>query len=108
RSRKITNVLSPCSRNATCPMTGVPEISRFLGIVIHIHYNDHAPPHFHARCSGMKATIEIRSHNVLEGNLPNRTLKLAREWAELHETELLEAWQMAVQGLPPKRIEPLK
>jgi hypothetical protein len=26
----------------------MPEISRFLGIVIRMYYRDHAPPHFHA------------------------------------------------------------
>jgi hypothetical protein len=26
----------------------MPEISRFLGIVIAMYYRDHAPPHFHA------------------------------------------------------------
>jgi len=26
----------------------VPEISRFLGIVIGMFYKDHNPPHFHA------------------------------------------------------------
>lgn len=27
----------------------MPEISRFYGIVITINYDDHLPPHFHAR-----------------------------------------------------------
>ncbi len=27
----------------------MPEISRFLGIAIAIFYDDHPPPHFHAR-----------------------------------------------------------
>jgi hypothetical protein len=26
----------------------MPELSRFLGIVITMFYRDHAPPHFHA------------------------------------------------------------
>jgi hypothetical protein len=26
----------------------MPEICRFLGIVIAMYYNDHEPPHFHA------------------------------------------------------------
>ena len=25
----------------------MPEISRFLGIVVRMFYRDHAPPHFH-------------------------------------------------------------
>ncbi|MFH1362230.1 MAG: DUF4160 domain-containing protein, partial [bacterium] len=27
----------------------MPEISRFFGIVIGVFYDDHNPPHFHAR-----------------------------------------------------------
>jgi len=27
----------------------MPEISRFFGIIITMNYNDHSPPHFHAR-----------------------------------------------------------
>ena len=25
----------------------MPEISRFFGIVVRMHFNDHEPPHFH-------------------------------------------------------------
>jgi hypothetical protein len=28
---------------------GVPTISRFMGIVIAMFFDDHGPPHFHAR-----------------------------------------------------------
>ena len=27
----------------------MPEISRFLGIIIYMYFNEHSPPHFHAR-----------------------------------------------------------
>ncbi|MFM7791692.1 MAG: DUF4160 domain-containing protein, partial [Microcystis panniformis] len=27
----------------------MPEISRFLGIIITMYYNDHTPAHFHVR-----------------------------------------------------------
>jgi len=32
----------------TIDLLGLPEISRFLGIIIAMYYNDHNPPHFHA------------------------------------------------------------
>jgi hypothetical protein len=54
----------------------MPEISRFLGIVITMHYDDHAPPHFHVRYSGRKATLSIRPLEVLQGRLPPRVLGL--------------------------------
>ncbi|MHB1702965.1 MAG: DUF4160 domain-containing protein [bacterium] len=31
----------------------MPEISRFFGIIISIFYDDHNPPHFHARYGGL-------------------------------------------------------
>ncbi|MBM3861768.1 MAG: DUF4160 domain-containing protein [Verrucomicrobia bacterium] len=30
----------------------MPVISRFLGIVIAMYWDDHSPPHFHAKYSG--------------------------------------------------------
>ena len=41
----------------------MPEISRFLGIVIYMLYDDHPPPHFHAE---YKITVEINT-GVVEG-----------------------------------------
>jgi hypothetical protein len=43
-------------------MIVVPAISRFLGIVITINYNEHGPPHFHARM----ATGEYPSGSLME------------------------------------------
>lgn len=48
----------------------VPSISRFLGISIWMYYNDHAPPHFHARYGAQEAVVAIESFAVLNGRLP--------------------------------------
>jgi hypothetical protein len=37
----------------------VPEISRFLGIVIAMYYNDHLPAHFHAKYGEYEVTVRI-------------------------------------------------
>ena len=50
----------------------MPTISSFYGILIRMFYNDHAPPHFHARYGGFEATIEIENLAVMEGELPTR------------------------------------
>ena len=39
----------------------MPEISRFFGIVIKIHWGDHGPPHFHAHYQRYKATYNIKT-----------------------------------------------
>ena len=53
-------------------------------------FNDHPPPHFHARYGEFEATVEIYTLEVLEGQLPRRALNLVREWAMIHREELLE------------------
>ena len=65
----------------------MPEISRFFGIVIAMFYNDHSPPHFHARYGEHRAIIEIESLRVLSGRLSPRTLGLVTEWAAMHQDE---------------------
>lgn len=86
----------------------VPELARFFGVVISMHYNDHAPPHFHARYGADRATIEIRRASVLDGWIPPRVLGLVIEWAAQHRDELLADWVRAARRLPLVPIAPLE
>ena len=85
----------------------MPEISRFFGIVIAMFYNEHNPPHFHARYGKDQAAIEIKTLRILEGRLPSRAVGLVMEWASDHQEELLRDWEQARMGGLPERIEPL-
>jgi len=85
----------------------MPTISVFYGILIRMFFNDHPPPHFHARYGEFEATIEIATLNILEGTLPGRALKLVQEWATMHREELLDDWRLCRENSPPARIEPL-
>ena len=85
----------------------MPEISRFLGIVIGMYYNDHAPPHFHAYYGGFAITVRI-SDGVVEGRFPRRALNLVLEWYALHRDELQEDWDLARERKPLRSIDPLE
>ena len=85
----------------------MPEISRFLGIVIAIFYRDHEPAHFHAIYGDFEITVEIES-GVVNGQFPKRALSHVLEWYELHQTELLEDWHLAREKVPLKKIPPLE
>jgi hypothetical protein len=85
----------------------MPEISRFLGIVIRMYHNDHLPPHFHAQYAEYDAEITIETLEVLKGSLPRRVLALAVEWAVLHRAELRQDWERARAKQELFRIEPL-
>lgn len=85
----------------------MPEICRFYGIIIAMFYDDHNPPHFHARYGKEKIVIDINSLRVLEGQISPRALGLVIEWASRHQSKLLRNWELARDNLPLKKIAPL-
>ena len=84
----------------------MPEISRFYGIIIFMNYNDHEPPHFHARYEGQEVTIEINS-GVVKGQMSKRALRMLFEWSEIHQEELWHNWLLARERRPLEKILPL-
>jgi hypothetical protein len=70
-------------------------------------WDDHNPPHFHARYGEYKVVIEIGSLRVLEGNLPPRALGLVIEWASQHKDKLMKNWEEARNKRPLQKIDPL-
>lgn len=71
----------------------MPEICRFLGIIISMYFDEHNPPHFHVRYNEYRAVVAIRTLNLLDGRLPARVRGLIEEWAEQHQQELLTMWE---------------
>jgi len=71
----------------------MPEISRFLGIIISMYFDDHAPPHFHVRYNEYRASVSLPDLNIIAGFLPAKVRGLVEEWAELHQDELLYMWE---------------
>ena len=85
----------------------MPEISRFFGIIIAMYYNEHAPPHFHAKYAGQRASFSIDDLRIIEGKLPQRVISLVLEWAFIHREELMENWHRAKRKKKLQKIEPL-
>ena len=71
----------------------MPEICRFLGIVVSMYFNEHNPPHFRVRYNEFRAVMNIRTLNVMDGHLPARVRGLVEEWAESHQEELADMWE---------------
>lgn len=86
----------------------MPTISTFFGILIRMYFNDHPPPHFHARYNEYEAVVGIDPLDVLEGELPKRALSLVMEWANLHKAELLSDWTLCQSKQQPFQIDPLE
>jgi hypothetical protein len=85
----------------------MPELCRFLGIIIYMLYDDHSPPHFHAEYGEYKITIEINS-GVVDGRFPRRALNATMEWYLQNKDKLIEDWKLAEEHKPLKKITPLE
>ena len=50
----------------------MPTISMFRGIKISINWNDHMPPHFHAKYGDEEVLVSIKDLEVLEGEMQSK------------------------------------
>lgn len=89
----------------------MPTLSMFYGIIVRMYYFDnqqHNMPHIHVSYQDYTAIIEISNGTIIEGSLPNAKQKLVAAWVEIHQDELMADWQLAINGEPVFKIEPLK
>ena len=85
----------------------MPEIALFYGIRITMYYDDHNPPRFYVEYNGKKGSDRHNDVCVLQGALPSRQLKLVLAWCVIHQDELMQNWELAKDGKPLNRINPL-
>ena len=52
--------------------------------------------------------MDIRTCEMLEGDLPKKQMKLVLAWAELHHEELMANWKLVMNGEDPFKIDPLR
>jgi hypothetical protein len=45
---------------------------------------------------------------MIEGGIPAKQKRLVEAWAEIHQLELMNDWDLLQQGHSPNKIEPLK
>jgi hypothetical protein len=89
----------------------MPELSRFLGVIIRMYAEADAPhhtPHFHAYYQEQVGIFSIDPIELIAGELPKRQQRLVEAWAELHQAELLDDWKQLATGHKPTSIAPLK
>ena len=68
----------------------MPTIAWFYGIMIQMYYDDHNPPHFHARYGRAKAIVTAT--------------RMVRQWTLARNAELQDNWQRARAHLPLEKI----
>lgn len=85
----------------------MPIVSNFYGIIIYFYFQEHNPPHFHAKYNEFEVLIDIKTLGINKGSLPPKALALVIEWASQHQEELLENWDLCRNEKQPNKIEPL-
>ncbi|OUP09153.1 DUF4160 domain-containing protein [Collinsella sp. An2] len=84
----------------------MPAISMFYGIIIYMYYQDHVPPHFHARYQDEEACFTFDGE-LLQEEFPTKQKKLVAAWAVLNTDELNANWELARNKQELFRIRPL-
>ena len=85
----------------------MPTLAYLRGIKVIMYYEDHDPPHFHARGAEFRAKFAIGDLSVLalQGRLKPRESALIRQWALANRDALLQNWLRARHGEPMAEIE---
>ncbi|MBA2737575.1 MAG: DUF4160 domain-containing protein [Pyrinomonadaceae bacterium] len=89
----------------------MPVISMFYGVIVMMYYFDnrrHQLPHIHVQYGDEEAVISIPDGDVIEGSIRANKLKLVQAWIEIHQEDLMADWQLAVNGQPIFKINPLR
>lgn len=71
-------------------------------------FDDHDPPHFHARYGDTESLVTIDPIAEMRGDLSRRALSMVIEWAALHQYELMDNWERLHTDRPLFKIDPLR
>lgn len=83
----------------------MPTVAVVTGIAIVMHYNDHLPPHFHAKQAGVEFRVRIADLKLMRGDTAPTALEhTVRDWAAQHQQELAVCWTRIQSGQAPGRI----
>ena len=79
-------------------------MKRIGNMGVYIYYDDHNPPHFHARLAGREAKIDIGTLTVQSSSLSKQSLGRVLHWASHHPKALANRWDEARKHQPLRRI----
>ena len=71
----------------------MPTIEIIDSIKILMYFRDHLPPHFHIEYNEYEVTIDIRTLEKLEGQMPSKPLKKDLSWAKFNQEFLMKKWE---------------
>ena len=72
----------------------MPEICRFYGIVIKMFFKpkEHDPAHIHAIYDEYVGIFDIKTSEMMLGDLPLKAKLRVQEWLRINRDSLMEMW----------------
>jgi hypothetical protein len=83
----------------------MPVVAIINGIKIEFYFDEHPPPHFHARYAEFVAQIDIEALEIIRGSLPRPQMQTIQQWAASRRQALRAAWDTCRAGENPGSIE---
>jgi len=71
----------------------MPVIARFYGILIKMYFKEHGVPHFHAIYGEYNGVFNVKTLEMIEGDMPARAMKMVKDWAKKYNSDLMEMWK---------------
>lgn len=71
----------------------MPIIARFYGILIKMYFKEHGVPHFHAIYGEYNGVFNLKTLEMIEGDMPARAMKMVKDWAKKYNSDLMEMWR---------------
>jgi hypothetical protein len=82
----------------------MPTVAIVNGVRIEFYFDEHPPPHFHARYAEFIAQIDLATFEIIKGSLPNAQMRVVRDWASTRRDALRAAWDACATGTNPGSI----
>ena len=82
----------------------MPLVAVIDGIKIEFYFDDHPPPHFHAKYAEYRAVIRIDTLKVVRGGLPKGAERKVLAWAKVRTSALRKAWDVCRSDGDPGKI----
>jgi hypothetical protein len=71
---------------------------------VYVYFADHRRPHIQVRGPGIRANVDVRTGDILAGELPPKDLRKVREWLEPRRQALTAAFFSALRHESPDTI----
>jgi hypothetical protein len=83
----------------------MPVVAIINGIKIEFYFDEHPPPHFHARYAEYLAQIDIGTVQIIKGSMPRPQMRDIQQWAASRREALWSAWDACSAGQNPGSIK---